>query len=123
MRIVDILTRAKAIVTHKDNWTQGEYARNARGNQVQSDDPTAVCWCASGAIERAGGNIGTTNYAHQQPTGTAICAFAQTLPDDHWDGALVPLHAVVNFNDADSTSHSDVLAAFDKSIKEASTDD
>jgi hypothetical protein len=34
------------------HWTQRAYAKDADGNCVTSDDPSAVCWCIYGAINK-----------------------------------------------------------------------
>lgn len=33
-----------------DKWTQGYYAKNKYGDDVEEGDDTAVCWCLMGAI-------------------------------------------------------------------------
>mgnify|MGYP001559165452 CR=1 FL=1 len=35
-----------------EKWTQGAFARDRRGEDVDSDRPEAVCWCLSGAITK-----------------------------------------------------------------------
>lgn len=43
--------RAAEIV--ETNWTQGSNARDAKGNRVLWDDPTAVSFCMLGAMHKA----------------------------------------------------------------------
>jgi hypothetical protein len=55
--------KAWELLDSPEKWTQGTSARNVFGQPVPSTDPSAVCWCASGAI----GCCYPTAY---QPSGT-----------------------------------------------------
>lgn len=49
------LRAARELIARPGTWTQGYYARNARGQNVQVTSKNAVCWCLVGAVERVGG--------------------------------------------------------------------
>lgn len=44
------------LLSNRDHWTQGVYARDADGHSVDPVDPTAVCWCAVGAVHKVTGS-------------------------------------------------------------------
>lgn len=59
--VSEVLAAAADLLEKPGAWTQfdnpdeypdGETARDASGNSVPGDDPTAVCFCVFGAIER-----------------------------------------------------------------------
>ncbi len=52
MTPAEVLREAAALI--KYGWTKGMLARDAKGLQCHPDDPKAVCWCAWGAIRKAG---------------------------------------------------------------------
>lgn len=50
-----VLREAAALV--EKGHCKGEYARDAQGLKVDRDSPSAVSWCAFGAIARANGTL------------------------------------------------------------------
>lgn len=44
------MTKIKELFSDSSKWTQGEYAKDAKGNMVWVDSPKAVCWCLEGAV-------------------------------------------------------------------------
>lgn len=40
---------ARTLIADPADWTQGVWARDAAGRDVDSTSPKAVCWCAEGA--------------------------------------------------------------------------
>lgn len=79
-------------------WTQGRYARNAKGGSVGPDGLDAVCWCASGAL-CLDGDIGVD----------ARMALRQTIRA--YDAV-----GIVTWNDDPGRTQADVLKAFDDTI-------
>lgn len=51
--IADVLYKAAALV--RQGWCRNAPAKNAAGKPVGPRDADAVCWCASGAIQRVCG--------------------------------------------------------------------
>lgn len=50
MKIHELFTDAR-------RWTQGTFARNARGETVATSNPAATCWCLEGAMMRCYPNM------------------------------------------------------------------
>jgi hypothetical protein len=50
--VKNLLVRLDNLLDNKDKWTQGAFARDKDGNAVHYDDPTAVCYCLTGAISK-----------------------------------------------------------------------
>ena len=47
---VSLLRRARARIEDPAHWTQGRYARSAKGHEVKPDSESATSWCAIGAL-------------------------------------------------------------------------
>ena len=56
MTDLEVLIAAKALLSDPTKWTQGVFARNSDGDEVDPDDSTAVCWCATGAVRKIAGD-------------------------------------------------------------------
>lgn len=50
--LTQLLIKSRARIMDPKKWTRGAYARNSRGGAVNVMDPTAICWCAVGTLER-----------------------------------------------------------------------
>ena len=44
--------KIRELLTDESKWTKWKIAIDISGNIVLPDDPTAVCWCLSGAITK-----------------------------------------------------------------------
>ena len=88
-----ILTAARKIIADPAMWYQGGYTASGDWN---TDEPCD----ASCAIKRAAYAIGVDPF-------DAIMDIRAFTPDDV---------GICDFNDADSTTHADVLAVFDRAI-------
>src|SRR3974390_3229322 len=53
MKVLDVLKATRSILEKPERWTQGASARNAVGHVVNFADSDAVCWCLTGAIQKA----------------------------------------------------------------------
>lgn len=95
MTTKEALEAARDLISDPKRWTTGYFAKKADGEITASRKPDAVCWCASGAVNRICGD----NYPLGQQVTNAL--------------ALV-MGIVVDFND--NSPHEDVLAAFDIAI-------
>lgn len=93
-----ILKAARDLIAKPENWTQGTYARDARGNEIGVRSDIAVCFCSLGAISAVSGNCDDAGMARD-----AIAALTR--------------NGIVNFND--THTHSEVLDLFSKAIKAA----
>ena len=54
MKILELLDRP-------EKWTQGAFARDGHGKDVNSWNPQAVCWCLEGAITQCALYFDETN--------------------------------------------------------------
>lgn len=94
MKTLETLKAARKKIADPNSWTTGSYAKDVEGNELSAGwNPTAVCWCAVGALEAVTKRC-VTDY---------ICR--QLLPGSD-------LVTVWN----DTHSHAEVLAAFDAAI-------
>lgn len=96
--VVDVLTSARDLITPDGAWTKGELAR-AIGVPTFPNDPTADCWCMSGALLVAAGDSGPLFLS-------AVLAVEKVIP-----------FAVPKFNDAETTTQEEVIEAFNKAIE------
>lgn len=94
------LRAAKALIDTPEKWTKGEYATGPHGTYASQYSDNAVCYCAMGAIERADYLDGDWG-AHFFLRKTAIER-----------GAM----GVIDFNDAPTTTHADIMKLFDDAI-------
>lgn len=94
---VEILRAARALIATPDQWTQGTVARDKNGRRAHPESPAARQWCAAGACIATGAGIAA---------GCALDAVARSK------GHLF----VTAFNDDPDTTHTDVLALYDRAI-------
>lgn len=92
---VEVLRAARALIDTPEKWTQGCYAKDAKGNGLPPEDEDAVCFCASGALRHVDVDVDVCWPAFDA-LGLAVGG------------------NIIEFND--SHSHADVLAAFDRAI-------
>lgn len=98
----DILSAAADLIEQPGKWQQHAWATNAAGEYVDDTDPDAVCFCASGAINRtAGGSFALT-------AAKAKDAFWDTLGEK-------PLR----FNDAPGRTQAEVVTALRQAAEKA----
>ncbi len=102
--VVANLEAAKAKIATPEAWMQGFYAEDATGNQINGNDPSAVCFCAYGAVEAATGKIhGNSSIPEIKILDTASESISR-------------MHAS-SYNDAKDRTHAEVLVLFDKAIE------
>lgn len=82
--------KAYELLAEPTAWTQGSYARNKAGKEVDSHSPEACAWCMAGAIEKC------------YPNDTELVLIYSRILDE-----ISPLN-VAKFND--SRTHAEVLA-------------
>jgi hypothetical protein len=96
MTPLETLKAARQLITDPAKWTQGWFARNAAGENVNALSQSAVCFCALGALDKFNAVPAT------------IDAITRQLPSD--------LVTISKFND--THTHAEVLALFDAAIAE-----
>ena len=98
--VKEVLTAAKWILQNV-GWTKGALARDAAGEWVRSNEPSATCFCIRGAVS-------ATTFDRRSKA-TAEDAMRDTLTN----GSLV------EFNDSQATVKP-ILALIDRTIRHAS---
>lgn len=63
MTAAEILRAARDLISDPKKWTIGNDARSATGRSVMANSPRAVCWCAQGAVHRAGADLDAERQA------------------------------------------------------------
>lgn len=108
MKPSELLTKAKALIADPKHWTQGWYAKDAKGHSTVPSTPNAVCWCSVGAIDKV---------AREENTYSPKLEAAKYLTKV---SAECGYSGIPDFND--SSSHETVMKAWDKAIKLAKED-
>lgn len=90
-----ILKAARELLSDPERWTRGAQARDRCGRPIDPRGPTAVCFCALGAIWKCGGSMAETSALFDQ---------------------VITGESIADWNDWPLTTHADVLAAFDRAI-------
>lgn len=106
-----ILRDARALIDTPGKWTQYTYARTALGTKTDASSPRAVCYCASGAINRVESRISVPFEDKAPAAKRARKYLSAAIP-----GSI--LH-VPSFNDRSNTTHDDIMALFDRAILSA----
>jgi hypothetical protein len=74
--IREVALQVADALDNPDTWCAGEMARDAAGNSVEYDAPTAMTWCAYGHASRLVGEVVASELAHayMEHFGTAVSA-------------------------------------------------
>lgn len=112
---VPVLRAMRDLLSNPDAWTQGVLARDFIGSEIEPLADEARCWCLIGAICKVGHvSIGYGHPAYDELLDTLrerdeaaqlVIAAEMDIED------LVPV-----YNDAQDTTHADVLALIDATI-------
>lgn len=92
MKISEVLKAGRTLISSPLSWTQGAFARDKFGKEVDPDRLTACCWDSNGALAIAG-----------PPYKRARLLLSMQMQP-----------GIATFND--SHTHEEVLAAWDKAI-------
>lgn len=113
---VEILRKAREIISDEKNWTQGAYARlyNDDEDSVCADLDEASCFCAVGAIHKAGG----LSISCRLPIELVVPFLSDDALREYRDFCLEG--KIVEFND--NHSQKEVLALFDRAIARAESE-
>lgn len=117
-----VLVGAKALIADPAKWTKGALARRADGSEGSPAlrsyypggpvmvDETLTCFCTFGAILRVAGDA----LATDSPSTIALGIFMRV--NQRYEN-----EPIGKFNDDPSTTHADIMLAFDKAIDYART--
>ena len=111
MEPYQVLTKARNIIAKPGGWTQGWFARDAKGERTDIEGDEAVSFCAMGALYRAHHESKVRNF-DLAPSVRFLMAVVDK--NKHLEGG-----GVVQFNDS-ANSADEVVAVFDKAIALAS---
>ena len=99
---VQVLRKARELISDPARWTQGAYARDESGFEVSSTWEAACCWCALGAIIKT---------AREMKARVGVTTDVISTLYRHSAGRPV-------FEVNDKEGHAAVLALFDKALAE-----
>ena len=94
MTVTETLKAARAKIALREHWAQGIFASDINGRRVHVMSPTAVCFCASGAI---------SNVSNLDDRLLARIACENVVST-----------GLIDYND--THTHAEVLAMFDRAI-------
>lgn len=109
MNKIEVLQKAKELISNPDRWTQGSPARDIDGGEVEPDDSNAHTFCILGAISKACGFSDSISIILSLCDSDEIMKLLYEKDSDY----------ISMFNDNENTTHEDVMKFFDIAIKEA----
>ena len=74
---IEILTQARELLAQPGKWTRQAFARDAAGEEMHGHEPSAVQFCAIGAIERVTGQRHRT--CAEPPVEPVLDVFDRTI--------------------------------------------
>lgn len=109
MKVSQLLIDAKELIKDPEHWTKGEYARDSEGKKVADSHSEACQWCIVGALWRASG-LGPNCYD----------SYKASLVNDGCKFLIKAVNSeksLSKWNDSESTTHDDVMKAYNKAIE------
>lgn len=103
MREIEMLREARALISEPDRWIQHSFARDKYGFSALVSDPDAHCFCAAGALIRVRGEV-VRHYSGLELMHVKNLLFSLT-------GQVIEIYN-------DTHTHAEVLALFDRAIRE-----
>ena len=100
--ITDNLKAVRELLSVPERWTKKADARDDMGRVVFFDSDDAASWCLVGAVEHQCHRL-------RRPRFALLNALKRR-------GGIYPLMTLQEFNDAETTTHADVLALLDEAI-------
>lgn len=110
--VASLLTLAKDLIATPDRWTQGVSARDVYGMEVDPENPTAKCFCLTGALARARYEAFGYSFIGDNSFGRAHALLPRAV--DYKFELSVP-----KWNDDPNRTHHEVLKALDAAIAKA----
>ncbi len=113
MKTIEILKKARELLSDEERWAQGDYAFLAKDDialNVDWKSPIAACWCPAGALLKVS----------QGQAAAALVELARDLP-----GTKVvflkgdsdkEIDQIATWNDAPERTHAEILQRFDEAI-------
>jgi len=114
-KTIDMLAKARELLSCPSCWTQHEIGRTASGNAVSVDVPDVVAYCAIGALTRV---LWMTDEYEAASSASDMLAEAacRLFPERLSEGVGDGVDPVVEVNDHPTTSHADVLRMYDTAL-------
>lgn len=112
MKTSTVLKRSLDVL-NENGWTQGGYARNKWRHQVLPTSPSAVKFCAYGAVCRVTGYDGKNLFLEPPMFSSATRFLTDAVRDvtgNHW-------MSLDDFNDDPQTKREDVVRVFKRAIR------
>lgn len=108
MSDIELLKKAKEIISKPENWIQNAFARDADGDIVSSNSPMATCFCSIGALKNA--------WISGDDTFTkAVYYSALDRLNIKTKGVGM---TVARYNDQEGRVHADIMKLFDDAIND-----
>lgn len=119
-----ILRHAKALISDPAHWIVGQFARDDAGRSQYFDAPMATCFCMVGAILRAKyelieGYDKLNGNWRDEPEIAPLDACVSPVVKERYAIELLDADAIPFINDAEQTTHNEVMAYFDCAIARA----
>lgn len=105
METIEILEKARELISDESRWTQGCPARNTEGRYTPIGSPDAVCFCSIGAICKV------MFIDEMKVTGQKATEILRKALPQGWGGSITA------FND--TKKHSAIVQLFDRAIDAA----
>ena len=117
-KILKVLKCARKLITKRERWTTGAFARDIGGLPCTSYSPDACCFCAAGAVQRVSDKLLRESFfkdVHESAKMNDIVinglsTASRKIPTDSY-GYI----SIADFND--HTTHNKVLKLFDNLIQ------
>jgi hypothetical protein len=103
MTRLEVLKKARALISKPENWCKGTTALDERGQNVSSDSDFACRWCMWGSLRRI------------DPSDTHLYAISRLLNAETCRRTGITSH--ISFNDLPETTHEQVLEVMDAAIE------
>lgn len=109
------LIEARRTIALPEHWTKGANARDQEGKALGTAVSRKACrWCATGAIYRANA---LSNEGSVFDDVEALRVLSSVIAPNGNPNESAVLNTITGFNDAENTSHADVLDLFDQAIE------
>jgi hypothetical protein len=109
MKNSEFLRKAKALIDTPEKWTQGYFATDGAGIEVDPDDPHAQCFCSLGALWKQ--EVVQNSAGLFSPFQSVALTYLRRAMED----------SIPYFNDYHN--HTEVMAAWDAAIAAAELDE